>query len=62
MDILFFRDWTWNTIQIIKLHTCHAEVACCCAFRMPSPTFALERGAGQVPHLHPDRRIIYIAP
>lgn len=43
MDILFFRDWTWNTLQIIQLHTCHAEVACCCAFRMPSPTF-LQKG------------------
>ena len=43
MDILFFRDWTWNPIEIIKSHMCQAEVACCCAFRMPSPTFALER-------------------
>lgn len=62
MDVLFFRDWTWNTIKVIKSRVRRAEAACCCAFRVPSPTFASERRAGQVPHLHPDRRVTYTAP
>ena len=37
MDILLFRDRTWNTMEIIKLYMCQAEAACPGVFRSHLP-------------------------